>query len=571
MSRSKKYHIDGRQVHSAVPELCQMLRNQLIDRREFLRTATLLGVASSSAVAVASTLTGTPLIRPAQAAQTPRKGGRFRVAMEVQEIGDPASFAWVQKSNITRHMAEYLTITDANNITHPYLLESLQPNDDLSSWTLKLRPGITWSNGDPLTADDVIFNFKRWLDPSVGSSVLGLLSSMTVTTPTGKTKEDGTPETKTSMREGAIEKIDTLTLRLHLDRPTLTIPETLYHYPALIMHQSFSGEFEKSQIGTGPYELAVYEPGRQALLKRRQRPYWGGEVYLDEIQYIDTGPEESAAIAALASQQVDLIWRFPVSSLEIVHRLPHVRVAEIPTAQTGVVRMQIDQKPFDNPLLRHALCLACDNEKILELAYRNLGSVGENHHVGKGIQPDCAVLPPLKRDVARARALLAQAGYAEGITLSCDVGNTEGPWETDVLQVAKQQAADAGITIDINSMPKNQYWEIWKTTPFGLTSWTHRSLGVMILELGYRSGVAWNETNYANPDFDAALDAAGGILDPIARRSEMKKAQEFLQKDCIMVQPLFRNIYSPVAKNVKEYQIHPTLFHHFRDVWLDDA
>src|SRR3546814_13042343 len=91
---------------------------------------------------------------------------------------DPSNFDWTQKSNQTRHIIEYLTLTGSDNVTQPYLAESWEVSDDLKTWTFNLRQGVKWSNGDDFNADDVVFNFTRWCDPKTGSSNIGLLDAL---------------------------------------------------------------------------------------------------------------------------------------------------------------------------------------------------------------------------------------------------------------------------------------------------------------------------------------------------------------------------------------------------------
>jgi peptide/nickel transport system substrate-binding protein len=211
--------------------------------------------------------------------------------------------------------------------------------------------------------------------------------------------------------------------------------------------------------------------------------------------------------------------------------------------------------------------LASDNEQNLKLAHRGMGAVGENHHVAE-IHPEYAKLPPLKRDIAKAKALLAEAGFPDGVKVTCNVGNTDGTWEQDSVQVLKENAAEAGIDITINVMPSAQYWEVWDKAPFSLTSWTHRPLGTMVLSLAYRSGVPWNESGYKNPAFDAALDEAEAILDVTKRKEAMAKVEKILQDDAIMVQPFFRSVFTAAKDNVMNYRTHPTRYHQFNSIWL---
>ena len=128
-------------VHPAIPDMEQALRKNHLGRREFVRTTTLLGLSATAAYQLAGQITGRGLL-PIAKAQTAKKGGVFRMALRVQEMTDPATFDWVEKSNVARHIVEYLCITGADNVTRPYLAEKWLASDDLTEWTFSLRHGI---------------------------------------------------------------------------------------------------------------------------------------------------------------------------------------------------------------------------------------------------------------------------------------------------------------------------------------------------------------------------------------------------------------------------------------------
>jgi peptide/nickel transport system substrate-binding protein len=213
------------------------------------------------------------------------------------------------------------------------------------------------------------------------------------------------------------------------------------------------------------------------------------------------------------------------------------------------------------------MLLASDNAQNFQTAHRGLGSMGENHHVCD-CQPDYAPLPKIKRDVAKAKALLAEAGHGDGLSITCNVGNVQGTWEQDSVVLLKQNLAEAGIDVKVNVMPSAQYWEVWDKAKFSLTSWTHRPLATMLLGLAYRTGVPWNETHYASKEFDNLLTEAESTIDINDRRKVMAKVEKRLQDDAIMVQPFFRAVMSAATDKVKGFQMHPTNYHQWNKVWM---
>jgi peptide/nickel transport system substrate-binding protein len=350
-----------KRVHPGVEEMKKNLAEGKCSRREFLRTVTLLGVSAATAYGMA----GLPnFVSKAHAAQ--KKGGVLKYGMQVQEMADPATWSWTQKSIVGRHIVEYLVETGPDNVTRPGLAERWEASDDLKTWTFYLRKGVKWSNGDDFNADDVVFNFTRWLDPKTGSSNLGLFDAMLEET--GEKDDKGNPVKR--MSKNAVQKIDSHTVRLNLNSPVLAIPENLYNYPTAIVHRDFEkegGDLSKNPVGTGPYTLTEFKVGELAVLKKRNAKWWGGDVYLDEIRIVDLGEDPGAYLAAIASKQVDVIYGLDLTTLEAAKNIPGIKVVEIPSTQTGVIRMKVTEKPFTDKRVRRAVQLTCDAQRQLDI------------------------------------------------------------------------------------------------------------------------------------------------------------------------------------------------------------
>jgi len=532
---------DGSQLHPAVRSLAQDALRQRTDRRSVLRVLSWLGVS----VACARGVLGMSAASAADGLK-PKQGGTLRFVCSVQQMTDPADTTWIEASNLFRNSVEFLTYVDSDNVTHPYLAESWHPSEDLKTWDFKLREGVSWSNGDPFTVEDVAFNFRRWLAPSSKS-----------------------PNRTTFAAVSAIEPLDELHFRLHLSRPICSLPEHLYAANCAMLHRKFEEQganWPRNPIGTGPFQLTDYHVSRVAVFKRRPG-YWGPPAYLDEIRYLDLGTEIATHVAALAAGQVDLLYRLTIAELDLVKRFPTLQLLTEPSAQTLVMRMQQDKKPFDDVRVRKAIVLSSDREQMLRLAYRDQGVLGEHHHVAP-FHPDYFRLPPLARDVGAARRLLAAAGYPNGIDLTLALGNTQGRYEQDTAQILQQNCAEAGIRLSLQVVPAAQYWTIWDKVPFGMTYWGHRPLGIMVLELAYRSGSVWNESHFSNPKFDAALDHALGILDPHERSAAMGDAERILQEEAVMVQAYFPQKFTVASAQVRGFRADPQDYYRMDRVWL---
>ena len=428
-------------------------------------------------------------------------------------------------------------------------MDNWEPSEDLKTWQLNLRQGVKWNNGDDFIAEDVASNFRRWIDPETGSSNAALFSALP---------------------ESGIEVVDDHTVVLHMDAPNLAVPENLYNYPAAIVHRSFDetgGDFEANPIGTGPYELAEFSVGGVCRLsKRNAADYWGDEVYLDEITYIDFGEGTGPTVQALLAGEVDTVYEIGIEEIDIISENANLEVLQAITAQTGVARMRVTEEPFTDKRVRQAIVACMDNARLLEVGYRGRGAPAENHHVCP-IHPEYFALPRLTQDYDLARKLLEEAGHADGLTVTIDVRNAPS-WEVNTMQAFKEMLEPAGITLNLNVMPSSQYWEVWDKTPFGFTAWTHRPLGVQVMNLAYRSGESWNESAYSNPDFDAALDVANGLIDPTERASQMETVERILQEDAVIAQPLWRAVFTAANKRVGGRFCHPTYYHQFNKVWL---
>ena len=522
-----------------------------LSRREFMTRATALGLSSSAAFG----LIGLPA--PVRAESHAQMGGTLRMEMETKAMKDPRLADWGEIHNFYRGWLDYLAQYEADGSITPMLLESWEANDDATQFTLKVRPGVTWNNGDPFTAEDVARNIALWCDGTVeGNSMASRMVQLV------------DPETN-MVREGAIEVIDDLTVRLNLAAPDITVIVSMADYPAAIVHSSFDGgDPSANPIGTGAYLPVVNEVGvRQVLERNPDHTWWGTKVfggpYLDRIEYIDYGTDPAAKVAAAESGEIDITYETTGDFIDIFDAIGWQK-SEVVTASTIVVRFNQDSPPFDNRDVRRALQMAVDNEIVLELGYNGRGEVAENHHVCP-IHPEYAQVDPPAHDPAAARAMLDEAGFGDE---TFELISLDDAWQASTCDAVAAQLRDAGIDVQRRVMPGSTFWNGWLEYPFSATDWAMRPLGVQVLALAYKSGVPWNETAYSSEEFDALLAEAMSLADVEARREVMARIETLLQEDGVVIQPYWRSIFRHYTDKVQGAEMHPSFEHHHYRWWF---
>ncbi|MBF9041953.1 diguanylate cyclase [Rhodobacterales bacterium HKCCE4037] len=507
-----------------------------LDRREFLVRTTALGV---SAAAAYSLIGATPAA--AQERAVPAEGGTLRIQTRVYAGKDPRVYDWSELGNLSRGIVEYLVEYNRDGSFSGVLLESWEANEDATQYTLRLRPGVTWNNGDAFTAEDVAANFVGWCDSTVEGNSMAARMGALVDPDTGQA------------REGGIEVVDDLTVRINFPSPEIALIPGMADYPSAVQHRDHIGEDPLEHgIGTGAYMLESIEVGISAVLVRNpDHTYWR-DAYLDRIEFVDVGEDPANWFASAEADEVDMTYQTTGDFIDLFDGLGWER-SEVTTAATYVLRMNQNNAPYDDVRVRQAVNLAVDPAVLLELGYSGLGTEAENHHVCP-IHPEYAELPPLTFDPEAALALLQEAGAADHVF---EITSLDDGFERDTADALGAMLRDAGFNVERVIIPGATYWNDWTSYPFSGTTWNHRELGVQILNLAYRSGVAWNEAAYSNPDFDALLDEASGIQDADARREIMAQIEQIMQDDAVINQPYWRSLFRHHKAGILNAEMHP--------------
>lgn len=408
------------------------------------------------------------------------------------------------------------------------LAVSWDSNPEATIWTFRLRPGVTFHNGQPFGAEDVVYTLTRVLDPRLDSPVRSVVA----------------------MVERA-EVVDPLTVRLVLKEPFADLPLQLTDYRLRIIPRNSGETIRTTGIGTGPFRLERFDASGTTVLVANPN-YHGGAPRVGRIEVVGI-PDGQARLQALLGGQIDFEPGITRQQRTLLDRTGRHRVMEVPTGNWRGIVFKVDVPPFNDVRVRRAIRMAVDRQAVLDLVAGGAGVIGCDTPVGPNDQYRLQQVPArdCPRDIARARALLAEAGHPNGIAFDLHVATLEPVWPT-LAEAFQQQVAAAGIRVNIVQVPSDGYWsQIWLRRDAVMTRWNQRPADAILNEV-YRTGSPWNESRQASPQFDAILDAARRELDATRRAALYRDAQQHLADNTGTFVAFHANVFMGTTARVRD-------------------
>jgi peptide/nickel transport system substrate-binding protein len=479
-----------------------------------------------------------------------RAGGALAIGTQPLTNLDPHFATSISDIQLLEQVYEHLTFIGASNRPVPDLAESWESADG-KTWTFTLREGARFSSGKLVTARDVLASFNRLRDPKLGSPAAALYKNI---------------------RE--VQALDARRVRFLLSETNPEFPSDVGDYHAAILPAGIA-EPARQRIGSGPFRIDSYTPDRRVALKRN--PFYNVKdssgaalPYLEEIRMIFS-QDLNGQVEALRSGQLGYVGGLTTENVKSLADSSGVRVLSVDSNMHWAIRLRSDRGPAADNRVRQALKLATNHQALVDAIRPGLASVGNGFTpVGPAYGRYHLVRPPFM-NLAKARSLLAEAGYPNGLKILLHAQN-----QLDAVPIAtvwKEQLARIGVEVQTRVIPSNLYYsdgeQSWLKVDFGITDWGTRATPLSYFKLAYVTDAPWNESHWSDPAFDSLLAGFDREMSEVRRVELYHRAQEILIERGPLIVPYFVKAVAGVRSDLEGVSLASDWPRtRFRDAWL---
>jgi peptide/nickel transport system substrate-binding protein len=535
-----------------------------LSRREFIRRGTVVGISipvidailtacgSSPSSPASSTSTSASASSSSSATAAGQAGATINAGIIVPtaEI-NPLTVADQGGLDMLAQTGEYLTFSDQKLTLHPVLATSWTPNAAATVWTFKIRQGVKFSNGHPLTADDVVYTYQLQTNPKSSSNALSALGGV--------------------LQPSGVVKVDDYTVAFHLEAPNGNFPylTSSDNYNMIILPAGYDpGSWQSTFVGTGPFLLKSYTPKVGASFTANPS-YWGTKALpaATNFTFYDT---QTPGILALTAGNIDVLGQFSVSGGEQL-LTGQYNVIKLKSSAHRELSMRCDQAPFTDPRVRQAIALTLDRTAIVQALFKGYADLGNDSPFAPVFPSTNTTVAQRAANLTQAKSLLAAAGHSSGFTTQLI---TEELLEIpQFAQIVAQEAAAIGVKINLKVESSSAYYgkatfgnSDWLDATMSLVDYGHRSVPNVFLTaplqtINAKTGTgAWNAAHFANAQYDKLAAQYIAAIDLSTQRSVAGQIETLLLDQTPIIYAYFYNYLTATAQNVSG--VYPTAIGH---------
>jgi peptide/nickel transport system substrate-binding protein len=501
------------------------------------------------AFAAAAILTAGASTQAVSQDQSPKHGGTLNVGF-VSDIKtlDPTFSVQFGERQILYPVYNTLVRFGPDFSLNPELAESWSIENDGSRLVLNLRQGVKFHDGTDFDASVVKFNLDRRLDPDVGSPQAKQLGPVI----------------------DNVEVIDDHTVAINLKQPSPSILALLGERPGFMVSpaavEKYGEDLGSHPVGTGPFVFKEWVRGSHVTLEKNPNYWEDGKPYLDSIVYRDIAGAV-VGLQRLRTGEVDWVGEIPPQTVKQIEGAEGIKLDPITVGRWYSLQWHVNEPPFDNKDLRHAIAYAIDRDRINQIVMAGKATLSD------GPTPPVLwwysdALPSYDRDPAKAKELLAKAGYGDGFEYV--LSTPQVSVYQQINQLVQEQLAEVGIKLTLDPVASGEWYDrvVKKITNWTPTRWTQRpDPDGLLYILFHRDGYA-NTTSYDNPEVNALLDEGRKTFDQAKRKEIYAKAQQLIMDDIPMLPLFFAVEYAAMNERVQGFEWIPDQIPRFRDLWL---
>jgi peptide/nickel transport system substrate-binding protein len=514
-----------------------------LPRRDFLRRGTAVGL---SLPLLGGILTACESSKaPSTTKPSTGKGGatiKVGVVTPTSAI-NPITIAGQGGIECLDQVGEYLVFTDRQLQYHPWLAESWRPNSDATVWTFKIRQGVKFNNGRPMTVDDVVYTFKSHSDPKSSANALSVFAGTLV--------PDG------------VVKVDDTTVAFHLEQPNGGFIDAVSNdnYNMIIVPDRYDfGEYQKSFIGTGRFMKTSYTPEVGATFVRNPH-YWGTPAKPAKIEFTFYS-SQAAMTLALQGGQIDVNDGFSIgSSPQLVHG--GFNVIRLYASYHRELSMRNDVHPFTNKYIRQAIACTLDRPAIVQALFRGYAEVGNDTPFAPAFPETIGppMIPQRDKNLKLAKELLAKGGAPNGFSAQLVTETLEEI--PDFAQIIKQSARQIGVDINITTETSSKYYgkavfgqSDWLDAEMSLVDYGARAVPNLFLQAPLQSINAktgqgsWNAAHFNNSTYDKLSKEFVATPDLTTQRQLAGRIERLLLDETPIIYAYFFDWLNATQKNV---------------------